>query len=73
MNGVGEPCTIQGVIDWEASGFYPVYWESIKATNNLTPREDFDWYDYLPDSASPRTHKTAWLVDRVWDRSMNNS
>lgn len=27
------------IIDWEASGFYPEYWECVKMTNNLTPRD----------------------------------
>jgi aminoglycoside phosphotransferase (APT) family kinase protein len=26
---------VAGVIDWERSGFYPEYWESVKVTNNL--------------------------------------
>ncbi|KAI1113378.1 kinase-like domain-containing protein [Nemania sp. NC0429] len=73
MKESGGACTVQGIIDWEASGFYPAYWESIKATNNFTGREDWDWYEYLPDSASPHQHELAWLVDRLWDRSMDNS
>lgn len=64
---------IIAVIDWAASGFYPDYWESVKATNNLTPRDDFDWYEYLPESISPSRCSTRWLVDRLWDRNMENS
>ncbi|RFU29692.1 hypothetical protein B7463_g6625, partial [Scytalidium lignicola] len=26
---------VTGIVDWERSGFYPEYWESIKVTNNL--------------------------------------
>ena len=69
----GTTCAVQGVIDWEASGFYPPYWESVKATNNLTPTEDSDWYEYLPDSASPHRHGVSWLLDRLLDGSMDNS
>lgn len=61
------------IIDWESSGYYPEYWESIKATNNLFPSVDSDWYRYLPSVISPKTYMTQWLVDRVWDPSMVNS
>ncbi|KAH7248369.1 kinase-like domain-containing protein [Fusarium solani] len=61
------------IIDWEASGHYPEYWECIKATNNLTPRDDSDWYQYLPSVISPNRYAAHWLVDRVWDPSMVNS
>ncbi|KAK3175440.1 hypothetical protein K4F52_010270 [Lecanicillium sp. MT-2017a] len=65
--------TIAAVIDWETSGFYPEYWESIKMTNTLTATETFDWYNYLPESVSPKNYAIQWLVDRVWDRSLVNS
>jgi hypothetical protein len=61
------------VIDWEASGFYPDYWESVKMTNNLWPGDRFDWYLYLPESVSPKQYPVQWLVDRLWDSSMENS
>ncbi|EGY18663.1 uncharacterized protein VDAG_09189 [Verticillium dahliae VdLs.17] len=63
---------IVGIIDWESSGFYPEYWDCVKATNNLTPREQVDWYSFLPDQISPHRYPTQWLVDRLWDRSMVN-
>jgi thiamine kinase-like enzyme len=61
------------VIDWETSGFYSKYWESVKMTNNLMPRDYFDWYRYLLESLSPRRYSIQWLVDRLWDRNMINS
>ncbi|KAJ4312188.1 hypothetical protein N0V84_010054 [Fusarium piperis] len=64
---------VTSIIDWEASGFYPEYWESIKATNNLTPREKSDWYQYLPTIISPKSFAIHWLADRVWDPSAANS
>jgi len=63
---------ITGVIDGEASGFYPEYWESVKMTNNLVPQGRFDWYLYLPESLSPQRYSTQWLVDRLWDYNMEN-
>lgn len=69
----GKAWEVVCIIDWEASGYYPEYWECIKATNNLTPRHDDDWYQYLPSVISPNRYAAHWLVDRVWDPSMVNS
>lgn len=59
--------TISGILDWEKSGFYPDYFECIKATSNMSTSETDDWYMYLPMCASPATYHAAWLVDRLWD------
>lgn len=64
---------VAAIIDWESSGFYPSYWESVKTTNNLMPGDRLDWYKFLPRSISPRGHPTEWLIDRLWDRNMVNS
>lgn len=64
---------VTAVVDWTRSGFYPEYWESIKATNCLSPIDNFDWYDYLPPFLSPSQHPMHWAVDRIWDRNMTNS
>lgn len=59
--------SINGILDWEMSGFYPDYWESIKATNTMAPQEENDWYLHLPACASPTSYPIAWLLDRKWD------
>lgn len=69
----GGSWSVAAIIDWTNSGFYPDYWESVKATNNLSPNERWDWYDFLPESISPRRYRTEWLLDRVLDRNMSNS
>lgn len=69
-NGVWK---VAGIIDWEASGFYPDYWECIKMTNNLTPRDKSDWYKHLPKSVAQHRYPVPWLVDRLLDRNMVNS
>ncbi|KAI1147154.1 kinase-like domain-containing protein [Nemania diffusa] len=50
-------------------GFYPEYWESVKKTNNLMPKGNWDWYKYLAASVSDQ----QWLIDRVRDPNMFNS
>ncbi|CAF9934667.1 MAG: hypothetical protein ALECFALPRED_006055 [Alectoria fallacina] len=59
--------SISGILDWEMGGFYPDYWESVKATNTMAPQEEDDWYLYLPGCASPTSYPLHWLVDRKWD------
>ena len=58
---------ITGIIDWEKSGFYPEYFESLKATSNMSPSDADDWYLYLPAYAAPKNFALPWLVDRLWD------
>lgn len=67
-----EKWRVTAIIDWETSGFYPEYWEAVKATNMLMPRDHFDWYKYIPQSISPNQYSVPWLVDRLWDRSTTN-
>jgi hypothetical protein len=64
---------VVGIIDWESSGFYPEYWESVKMTNNLFPGDRVDWWLYLPRCVSPAQYPQHWLVDRVWDPNMVHS
>lgn len=61
---------ICGIIDWERSGFYPVYWEFLKATNNMSPVDADGWYLYLPECIRrPEGSDQRWLIDRsIWDK-----
>lgn len=56
---------ISGIIDWEYSGFYPDYYESVRCTNCLGPYEEDDWFLYLPKCVSPSIYAQWWLLDRV--------
>ena len=59
--------SISSILDWDMAGFYPDYWESVKATNTLSPQEEDDWYLHLPTCAAPTSYPLHWLVDRKWD------
>ncbi|KAF2167315.1 hypothetical protein M409DRAFT_22742 [Zasmidium cellare ATCC 36951] len=59
--------SVSGIIDWEFSGFYPAYWESIKLTNCMGTRETSDWFLHLPESISPLRYPKRWLLNLVWD------
>ena len=40
---------ITGIIDWELAGWYPSYWEYVKALHTISPCDSFaDWWLYLP-------------------------
>lgn len=56
---------ITGLLDWEYSGFYPEYYESIKSTNGLSPSGDDDWYLFLPECISPERYRLWWLLDHA--------
>lgn len=43
---------ITGIIDWELGGWYPSYWEYVKALHTTGPGSEFsDWWRYLPTDA----------------------
>ncbi len=41
---------LSGIIDWESSGFYPEYWEQLKALNTHSIKDTSDWWEHLPSS-----------------------
>ncbi|KXX83131.1 hypothetical protein MMYC01_200349 [Madurella mycetomatis] len=43
---------ITALIDWEMSGWYPEYWEFVKALSTINTRGKLsDWFEYLPTDA----------------------
>ncbi len=59
---------LSGIIDWEASGYYPEYWEHLKAVNTRTIKDTSDWWDYLPPSILGYDHDL--VLDRVIESSI---
>ncbi|KAK7677750.1 hypothetical protein QCA50_019302 [Cerrena zonata] len=57
-----------GIIDWETGGFYPEYWEYVKAMNLRTVKDDSDWWDFLPRSIVDYEQEIA--IDRLLERSV---
>jgi len=50
VDGPDGVIELSGILDWEASGFYPEYWEQLKAMNTRSIRDTSDWWEYLPTS-----------------------
>ncbi|KAL3426780.1 hypothetical protein PVAG01_00289 [Phlyctema vagabunda] len=65
--------SISGIIDWEMSGFYPEYVESIQVLHLFDRNVESDWYHYLPHCISPTRHPERFLVGRIWQMSLGFS
>lgn len=61
---VAENLTITGLIAWEMTGWYPEYWEYLKALNTFSAMdlEGDDWWQYLPECIGP--YHAEWALDR---------
>jgi len=47
-----EGIRVSGIIDWELAGWYPEYWEFVKALNTINMRGPLcDWIEFLPTEA----------------------
>lgn len=52
VEGEGNLIRVTSLIDWEAGGWYPEYWEFVKALSTIDLRGPLaDWCDYLPTEA----------------------
>lgn len=49
---IGENGQVSAILDWEDAGWYPEYWEHIRALQHLKPMRD--WPDYLCQILPPR-------------------
>lgn len=59
---------ITSILDWEMAGWYPEYWEFVKALQTVESRGPLsDWYDYLPIEAIgqwPSEYSIDLLISR---------
>ncbi|KAL2179727.1 kinase-like domain-containing protein [Thermothelomyces heterothallicus CBS 202.75] len=59
---------ITALIDWEMSGWYPEYWEFVKALSTINMREKLsDWFEYLPTDVIG-TWPVELAIDSLLDR-----
>lgn len=59
--------TVTGIVDWEMCGWYPEYWEYVKALNTISIGGDFgDWWSYLPSNIGvwPKEHAVDVMLSR---------
>ncbi|ORX94402.1 kinase-like domain-containing protein [Clohesyomyces aquaticus] len=55
---------VTGIIDWEAGGSYPEYWEYVKSLNTMSSVDEDDWCDWLPARGMGEFPK-EWAVDML--------
>ncbi|KGQ12560.1 hypothetical protein BBAD15_g1699 [Beauveria bassiana D1-5] len=56
------------VIDWEAAGWYPEYWEYVLATITAASWKD-DWHEYLAKILDEYPNEYAWfdmMIREIW-------
>ena len=61
-----EDMVITGIIDWECAGWYPEYWEYVKALTSVGPV--VDWWRYLTTIIDP--WYAEWAIDRQFEKVM---
>ena len=65
----GRISLVSGILDWEASGFYPECdWEHLKAVNTRDARDDSGWWSHLPPAIVGYDQEIA--IDRLLERSL---
>lgn len=59
---------VTSILDWDLAGWYPEYWEYLKALSTITPRGPLrDWPDFLPTDAIgcyPAEYAMNIVIDR---------
>ena len=59
---------ITSIIDWDSAGWYPAYWEYVKALNTVEPRgPEADWPHYLPTTVIGK-HMSEFAIDSLITR-----
>ncbi|KAH8829057.1 kinase-like protein [Flagelloscypha sp. PMI_526] len=59
---------ISGILDWEMAGYYPAYWDALKARNTRDTKDSSDWWEHLPPTLEKYGVEIA--VDRLIERAM---
>ncbi|EPS37880.1 hypothetical protein H072_8489 [Dactylellina haptotyla CBS 200.50] len=64
-----ESCIkVTGILDWETCGWYPEYWEYVKALNTIDPGDGLDdWWEYLP-TESIGTWPYEYAIDLLLEK-----
>ncbi|EIN03905.1 kinase-like protein [Punctularia strigosozonata HHB-11173 SS5] len=57
-----------GIIDWEMAGYYPEYWEMLKALNTRAVDDRSDWWDWLPPSILG--YDIEVVIDRYMEKAL---
>lgn len=64
-----DSMSVSGIIDWEMGGWYPEYWDSLKALNVRSTDDESDWWCSLPEQLNQYISEVA--IDRFVEVSTN--
>jgi hypothetical protein len=69
---VQKSVEVSSILDWEVAGWYPEYWEFVKAMHNAPFHGELkDWIDYLPTGSINRGgYMAEYAIDCMIDRWM---
>ncbi|KAF2110478.1 kinase-like domain-containing protein [Lophiotrema nucula] len=60
---------VKGIVDWEAGGSYPEYWEYVKSLNTMSSVDEDDWCHYLPVIGMGE-YCNEWTANLVLERAI---
>jgi hypothetical protein len=69
LDGENGTVSVSGIIDWEMGGWYPEYWESLKALNLRSTDDESDWWNSLPEEINQ--HVTEIALDSLVERAFS--
>ncbi|KAF8878313.1 kinase-like domain-containing protein [Infundibulicybe gibba] len=55
----GGGVVVSGIVDWEMGGWYPEYWDAVKALNIRSTGDESDWWCSLPEQLSRYTSEVG--------------
>jgi len=63
LDGENGTVSVSGIVDWEMGGWYPEYWDSLKAFNSRGTDDESDWWNSLPEQLNQYVAEIA--LDRL--------
>ena len=70
INDTGDGQLSVSIIDWELGGFYPEYWELLKAHNLRRVSDQSDWWYHLPTCLGGGAYDAERAVDMTLESNL---
>jgi thiamine kinase-like enzyme len=51
--------SVSGIVDWEMGGWYPEYWDALKALHVRSTKDESDWWCSLPEQFNQYVSEVA--------------
>jgi aminoglycoside phosphotransferase (APT) family kinase protein len=70
QDSISGAIKISGIIDWEMGGWYPEYWDIVKALNTHGSDDDSDWWLKLASMPLFTAYRAEIAIDHLVEASM---